>query len=411
MDFDLLPNELLRTVISYLDIKSAKQMSLVSKRMYSFALQRIWLKPRYSWPAKEIDFLEKISQFPISELHTGDFDCTWFELITLVPRLKLLHVTAPKQLSQYRIKTPKMSRLRLLKVPTIVYTKALELSEQEHFSQLSEIIELIDVKELIIDRSCPVYDDGKSSIRFSFPNFEMLVGKVRISEIWMDCLEINDQNAEEFIILLATIKNCRLIFPHPSSIAYHKYTVRDLELMVKFDLKITTINSRSLRTEGKVSKLLEFAKVMKKMKYLEEFKCDDFDQDTGVYAPLELLTDLPIKFLISWNFEFHEGGIEDIAKTLSRMKHLTEFYLQQNYHVFLLSPEELALFKDVPITCLELCVLDLKRDNIDKFQNVMKEMKIKFIEWGDYKGPEDFDFEITVKPFGLGGIYKTISIF
>ena len=44
------------------------------------------------------------------------------------------------------------SRLRLLKLPTIVHTHAFQLAELEHFDQLLEIVETINVKEMIIEK-------------------------------------------------------------------------------------------------------------------------------------------------------------------------------------------------------------------------------------------------------------------
>ena len=387
MDFDLLPNELLHTIISYLDIKSAKQMSLASKKMHSLALSRIWSKPRFSWSPKDVNFLQKISKFPISELHTQDFNCTWLELVALVPGLKLVHVTEPCCFSTYKASTPTSSRLCFLKVPTIVHTKAMKFQKQEHFSDLLEIIKSINVKELVLDHY--EFRDNEN-VRISIQQFKKFIGKVRISEISMDCLQVNDENAVEYIRLLAKMKNCRLVFQNTPCFSGHKYTVEHLELMIKMDLKIVNIESRLLRTENKVSKLLEFAEVLRKMKYLKNFEFSpvDFDMDVGVYAPMELLTDLPIKMLVAWHFEFEKEKFEYIAKSLSQMKHLTEFYLQQNYVIYVLSPKELALFKKVPIAYLDLSVLDLKRENVVEFRDVMKEMKIKNIDWGETE-PED----------------------
>ena len=75
MDLNVLPNELLHLIISYLDIKSAKHMCLTSKKMNMFALSRLWLKPRFS-SMKDLDFLKNIRHFPIFELHSKDFDCS-----------------------------------------------------------------------------------------------------------------------------------------------------------------------------------------------------------------------------------------------------------------------------------------------------------------------------------------------
>ena len=172
MDFDLLLNELLHTIISYLDIKSAKQLSLTSTRIYSLALSRIWSKPRYS-KLKDINFLQKISKFPISELHTGDFDCSWLEIHYMIPQLKLLHVDLPR--NKYdQTELCMNSRLRFLNLPTIVHTHAFQIAEQEHFEQLLDIVETINVKEMVIDG----FKD-----RWSCEQLQMFVGKVHISEI------------------------------------------------------------------------------------------------------------------------------------------------------------------------------------------------------------------------------------
>ena len=113
----------------------------------------------------------------------------------------------------------------------------------------------------------------------------------------------------------------------------YTFTVDDLELMAELDLKIFFIESRFLRTERESSKLLEFAEVLKKMKYLEQFffSCEEFDHTTYDYAPIELLTDLPFKYLFSGNFEFEKGNFEDIANTLSQIKTLVQKKI--NYHL------------------------------------------------------------------------------
>ena len=44
------------------------------------------------------------------------------------------------------------------------------------------------------------------------------------------------------------------------------FTVQDLKLMVKMDLKIVFIETESLKTEGEDLELLEFVEVLRKMK-------------------------------------------------------------------------------------------------------------------------------------------------
>ena len=97
MDFEDLPNELLMHIISYMNLDDAKNVSLTSKKMYSLALERLWSKPRYT-PRQELtsrsilSFLRYVSRFPVSELHTREFKCSWLEIMELLPKLKLLHL-------------------------------------------------------------------------------------------------------------------------------------------------------------------------------------------------------------------------------------------------------------------------------------------------------------------------------
>ena len=71
-----LSDELLRLFISYLDIKAVKNLSLTSKKMQSFAQERLWSKLNYSRSSRKgIEFLQKVSHLPIKEFHTKDL-CT-----------------------------------------------------------------------------------------------------------------------------------------------------------------------------------------------------------------------------------------------------------------------------------------------------------------------------------------------
>ena len=101
MDLNLLPNELLKTIITLLDIKGAKNVALCSKRMYDLALERIWSKPRFRGSIKGSLFLEKISKFPIQELHASDFYCRWGQIAAAFPNLKLLHIDGEPRRDPY----------------------------------------------------------------------------------------------------------------------------------------------------------------------------------------------------------------------------------------------------------------------------------------------------------------------
>ena len=129
MGFNCLPNELIRNIISYLDIKCLKQMCLTSKKMHSYAGKRLWSKPRFS-SRQDLDFVQKISHFPILELHTNDFKCSWLELLCLVPQLKLLHIDTEK--CYQNAETVQKSQLRFLTrlpVAVVVHTRAFKVEE------------------------------------------------------------------------------------------------------------------------------------------------------------------------------------------------------------------------------------------------------------------------------------------
>ena len=57
----LLPNEIINIIVSNLEVKDAKNVSLTSKRMYKLTLSRIWASPRLSGLI-DIEHLKQISQ-------------------------------------------------------------------------------------------------------------------------------------------------------------------------------------------------------------------------------------------------------------------------------------------------------------------------------------------------------------
>ena len=85
---------------------------------------------------------------------------------------------------------------------------------------------------------------------------------------------------------------------------------------------------------------------------------------------------------------------------------MTEFYLvPDSDRGYKLSPEEFALFQNVPVDMVQLEALDLTRENYTEFRRIMRGMKIKSI---DYYEENYTDFEITINEFGPGGVYETI---
>ena len=96
----------------------------------------------------------------------------------------------------------------------------------------------------------------------------------------MSSFEITEINVIDYINLLAKIKSCKVKLV--DNWENFTFDLKDLELMIDYDIQITEIATSFLRTEGEITILLKFAEVMKKMNHLEEFKfdCDIFEDDT-----------------------------------------------------------------------------------------------------------------------------------
>ena len=112
-------------------------------------------------------------------------------------------------------------------------------------------------------------------------------------------------------------------------------------------------------------------------------------------------------YLSTWNFLIKKETIKDVAKVLSQMKFLDSFDIgTNNDEKYYLTPEDLVLFKDIPVKMLYLHALDLTEDNVEDFRQVMRQMEIECIE-----GIEDFQndgLEISEQYFGPDDRYVTI---
>ena len=407
MDFNLMPIELKKMIVSYLDTKSCRNIALTSNEMKRLAYEKIWSKPKF-YKTKDIDFLGNISHLPIRELNVGDFSCSWVEIVGMVPSLQLLHVN----LDSYERRKPFDTQLRHLRVPVVVYTNSFQL--REDFDNFVTNLEFITVKEIIIDHSI----DG---IKFSFEQFTLLATRFNITILEVACLDITDTNVYDFFDVLKKLQNCKVKLAGECGEKY-SITLEHLELMIQYGIQIVEIESFCLRTERENDTLLKFADVMRKMKHLEkfEFDCEDFEDENA--PPMELLTDLPFKYLTSYQFKVYgKGDVSKMAKTLALIKSLdgnlsqsscSGFHLKRNFvSDYLLTHEDFELLKNLPVTLVDLHALDLTKDNINVFSEIMKQMKIQEIEYDEDELFGNKDFRIDVERFGPGGVYNTINDF
>ena len=141
------------------------------------------------------------------------------------------------------------------------------------------------------------------------------------------------------------------------------------------------------------------------MKHLTDFRIDEELDDCML--PMHLLTDLPFRVLHSWHFIIDEENIHETVTTLSKIKTLNELKLTTDRVTnYKMTPKDFELFKHLPVKEVDLRALDLTKDNLNEFRQIMQGMKIEYIEFNSehYK-----DFEITIKGFGpFGSLYSTI---
>ena len=145
MDFNLLPNELLKEIISHLAIADAKNLSLTCKRMYSLSLERIWSKPVFKLEALtknlDLEFLKKVSHLPIIEICPRYFKCSLKDISKTIPSLKCLNV------EEWFLRRYNLEELDSVEIPMKLSTMAIK--EDGKLSLFNQMLKLINSKELI----------------------------------------------------------------------------------------------------------------------------------------------------------------------------------------------------------------------------------------------------------------------
>ena len=185
-------------------------------------------------------------------------------------------------------------------------------------------------------------------------------------------------------------------------------TIKDLELMVKLNVKVVHIDTRAMGTniEG-LESLSRFVNLSKEMNHLRHLDLNSSIFEDLDYETIESLIGLPIKYLSTQNFSIgtwnHRKSRYDFIKIYFRID-------EDSRKGFKFSPQEFALFKVLPVNFLHLDTLDLSsEDNIIKFGEIMKEMQIEEIDGDEEYNAESEEFELLVEKFDPDGIYETIA--
>ena len=402
MDFNFLPNELLKMVIAYLDKKDAKNLALASKRMRELTLKRLWSKPTYK-EQKGLSFLKKISRFPIEELRIQDFECSREEIVKTFPHLKLLH--ADWNWNSYW----SCKNILNSKVPLVVHTKLLKIHSKVEFDWLLKGVNAGYVTKLIINHE-------KKMRQWSPELLRKLVGKVYISEIYTTCLKFTEENVEEFCQIFFSLENVKINFPPgDDQVSWYyepyQFTVEDIELFARYNVKVSFMSACALKNNSIMNwNLHHFVPTLKKMKHLESFEFASFNGALVEYPDVDLFVDLPVLKITTKQFRLEKGKIDEVAKTLSKIKSLRSFEITTNeLNEYKFTPEEFALFKDLPVKKVHLEALELTKQNVRKFRQLMNKMKIEeIVETMTMAFFQNKKLGIRLRKHGPGGMYWSV---
>ena len=328
MDFNLFPNELLKMIVSYLNKRDARSLTLASKRMKDLALKRLWSKPTYDTP-KDLDFSKKISKFPLEEMRADDFSFHRKHIVEILPKLKLLHINGERRQLLIRPKD-----ITLLKVTLVLHTKILKLDTEEDFQDLLREIETGFIAKLIIDHA-------NIKCFLSVEQLRKLVDKAYIPEICIQALALKDGKLEEYFEILSSMKYCKIHFPpvydHDQ---LYKLSLEDVQLLIKYNVKIATISSSALTfTENP----LPMVPALEQLKYMESFEYHLMeDVDSSI---LRYLTGLAITSINTSEFYFEEDDksrLLSLIESLLRTKSFRCVNITENWWFHRFQPDELS---------------------------------------------------------------------
>ena len=183
----------------------------------------------------------------------------------------------------------------------------------------------------------------------------------------------------------------------------HLFSVADFELLVAKDIRVTRISALHLDSCNSDIRVGRFLPTFKKFKYLEEFDLAGFFADI---RDMENMVILPIETISSSLLDIENGKVHEVVRAISKVKSLKRVEVCEHWTEHPLSPEEFALFKDLPVKKVELEALDLKTEgNMLVFRKIMLQMKIEEIITHCVSNCVK---HIRIIDHGPGGIYKTL---
>ena len=424
MSFEVLPNEVLKLIISFLCKTDAKNVALTSKRMYGLALDRIWYKikpkPFYClelWQQKifhslsnyplpkeflkkpsDPNFYKKLSHLPIREMSVMYFPkWSYEEVKKALPQLKVLHFDN-KSINSMTFDWKFFSQF---KMPMVINTEMFRIYKQEHFDEFLQVLKTCNVVKLIID-----HPQINWQTQWPFNQFERIINEVPKITISMACFAFTSKSLKDFFQIISKNKGCEVYVDR--MLGGYLFTTRDIELMATYDIKITKLSSRYLKIPRVVEDDQSFRKFADALLRLKHLKSFEFYFERDALKLIEYFVTVPITECYAFKIS-EKDKFDKAIKTLSKIKSLRHIFIGSSYYKFL--PEDLAKFKGLPVRSIHLDALDLTKENIPEFRRIMMQMNIEKITRDEFLAEafhKNEELGIEVKSHGLGGIYKTI---
>eukprot|EP00111_Clytia_hemisphaerica_P011853 TCONS_00034833-protein len=240
------------------------------------------------------------------------------------------------------------------------------IREDEELNIFQQILVLMENNDLV---SLDLEQAGQS---FEPHELKFLSKRVHISDISTRSCNFNEGNVAEFINIISAMKSCKVHFQMPEVHNYF-FTVEDLEIMVEKNIQVVYISTVCLATNRRSSNLEQFVPVLKRMKHLDKVTLDGYYDDGP--PPVHLFVDLPIYCLTTKHFKFEKNKMHEIVDTMSQIKELKSVELCWNRRGnYKLLPEDLLLFKHLPLTLIDPDILDLSEETVSDFRKVLDEM-------------------------------------